>query len=148
MVGLDGSAAHQVSNVQKRGALEFQDFRPAFSPDGKRLVFERTRLEDDRHAVFVQSLDLWLARGCPSDHAMEDELRGFSTALPNGNLVLFSCDPEGDPHNLYRVHPDGTGLDQLTHTDADKHYWGSSFSPEFHQGWGDIAAARWLRSWG
>ena len=48
IVGLDGSDAHQVSNIQKRGALEFEDFGPAFSPDGKLLVFERSRLEDDR----------------------------------------------------------------------------------------------------
>src|SRR5215207_8334066 len=47
MVGLDGSDAHQVTNVQKRGALEFEDFGPAFSPDGKRLVFDRTRLADN-----------------------------------------------------------------------------------------------------
>src|SRR5215217_5638171 len=52
MVGLDGSDPHQVTNVQKRGALEFKDSRPAFSPDGKKLVFERTRLADDHIAVF------------------------------------------------------------------------------------------------
>src|SRR5215204_2989381 len=64
IVGLDGSNPHQVTNVQKRGALEFEDFGPAFSPDGKRLVFERTRLEDDHSAVFVQSLD---SSGSPED---------------------------------------------------------------------------------
>src|SRR5215204_7380496 len=57
IVGLDGSDAHQVTNVQKRGALEYEDFGPAFSPDGKLLVFERIRLEDDHSAVFVQSLE-------------------------------------------------------------------------------------------
>src|SRR5215218_4966576 len=30
IVGLDGSNPHQVTNVQKRGALEFEDFGPAF----------------------------------------------------------------------------------------------------------------------
>src|SRR5215207_1336392 len=64
IVRLDGSDAHQVTNVQKRGALEFKDSRPAFSPDGKRLVFERTRLADDQTAVFVQSLD---SSGEPED---------------------------------------------------------------------------------
>src|SRR5215203_4414772 len=43
IVGLDGSDPHQVTNVQKRGALEFEDFGPAFSPDGKLLVFDRER---------------------------------------------------------------------------------------------------------
>jgi Tol biopolymer transport system component len=64
IVRLDGSNPHQVSNVQKRGALEFEDFGPAFSPDGKRVVFVRTRLEDDNSAVFVQSLD---SSGSPED---------------------------------------------------------------------------------
>src|SRR5215208_1068477 len=66
MVGLDGSDPHQVSNIQKRGALEFEDFGPAFSPDGKLLVFERARLEDDGYssAVFVQNLDSY---GSPED---------------------------------------------------------------------------------
>src|SRR5215218_6415483 len=47
IVGLDGSDPHQVSNIQKRGALEYEDSWPAFSPDGKRLVFERSRLADN-----------------------------------------------------------------------------------------------------
>src|SRR5215216_1247818 len=53
IVGLDGSNAHQVSNLQKRGALEFEDSTPAFSPDGKKLVFERSRVADD-HLTTIQ----------------------------------------------------------------------------------------------
>jgi len=102
IVGLDGSDAHQVSNIQKRGALEFKDYRPAFSPDGKRLVFERTRLADDRSAVFVQSLD---SSGSPEGaHRITPwklNCGDFPQFSPNANWVLFSCDPEGDPDNLY-----------------------------------------------
>jgi Tol biopolymer transport system component len=43
IVGLDGSNPHQVTNVEKRGAFEFEDFGSAFSPDGKMLVFGRER---------------------------------------------------------------------------------------------------------
>src|SRR5215204_4999486 len=64
IVGLDGSNPHQVSNIQKWGALEFEDSGPAFSPDGKKLVFERSRSEDDNSAVFVQSLE---SSGSPED---------------------------------------------------------------------------------
>src|SRR5215216_5592720 len=53
IVGLDGSDPHQVTNLQKRGALEFEDFTPAFSPDGKKLVFERSRVADD-HLTTIQ----------------------------------------------------------------------------------------------
>jgi Tol biopolymer transport system component len=171
IVGLDGSGPHQVTNVQKRGALEFEDFTPAFSPDGKMLVFERSRLEDDHTAVFVQSLE---SSGSPEDARQITPWKmncgdgpEFS---PNGNWVLFSCEPEVGPSNLYWTHPDnpyveapeagdsgqfsdtgwkGTGLErltnsqQLTNSPDDVDYVGSSFSPAFKEGWGDIVAARY-----
>jgi dipeptidyl aminopeptidase/acylaminoacyl peptidase len=149
VVGLDGSDAHQVTNVQKRGALEFEDFGPAFSPDGDRLVFERSRVADHRSAVFVQSLE---SSGSPEDARQITPWKmncgeGPEFSSKGDYWVLFGCEPEGDPDNLYMVHPDGTGLEQLTHTDADKHYVGSSFSPEFlgHRpvAGNDIVAARY-----
>jgi len=152
IVGLDGSDPHQVTNVRKRGALEFEDFGPAFSPDGKMLVFERTRLEDNHTAVFVQSIE---SSGEPEDARQITPWKmncgdgpEFS---PNGDWLLFSCEPEVEglaTSNLYWVNPDGTGLRQLTYQDnaciytVCKTYVGSSFSPEF-KGWGDIVAARW-----
>src|SRR3712207_2450617 len=63
---------------------------------------------------------------------------------PDGNLVLFRSQPKGEegPSNLYLVHPDGTGLHQITHAPADKQYLGSSFSPSFHKGEGWITVGR------
>jgi Tol biopolymer transport system component len=147
IVGLDGSGPHQVSNVDKRGALEFEDFGPAFSPDGKLLVFERSRLEDDRHAVFVQSLD---SSGSPEDARQITPWEMYCgdgpEFSPNANWVLFGCEPEGEAiEELYWVHPNGTGLYRLTYAPDDVHYEGSSFSPEF-KGWGDIVAVRWPAS--
>jgi Tol biopolymer transport system component len=148
IVGLDGSGLHQVTNKHPNRPLDFSDFGPAFSPDGKKLVFERTRLEDDQTAVFVQSLE---SSGWPEDaHQITPWKMGCGDGpefSSNGDWVLFSCTPEDGSSNVYMVHPDGTGLEQLTNPPFmepdDAHYVGSSFSPRFHKGWGDIVAARY-----
>src|SRR5215204_1610564 len=115
IVGLDGSGPHQVTNEHPNRPLDFSDFGPAFSPDGKRLVFERTRLEDDQTAVFVQSLD---SSGWPEDaRQITPWQMGCGDGpefSPKGDWVLFSCTPEGGFSDLYMVHPNGTGWNQLT----------------------------------
>ena len=170
IVGLDGSDPHQVSNVQERGALEYEDFEPAFSPEGKRLVFERARLADDHTAVFVQPLDPSIT-GSPEDARQITPWNmncGDGPEIsPKGDWVLFSCEPEGGPSNLYWTQVNnpyvevpeaadmspfndtgwkGTGLYKLSQAPDDWHYAGSSFTPSFlirGQGAGNnIVAAR------
>ena len=61
IIGLDGSNPHQVTNVDPKLPEAFSDWGSAFSPDGKRLVFDRARVADEHHAVFVQPI------GSPED---------------------------------------------------------------------------------
>jgi Tol biopolymer transport system component len=146
IVGLDGKKSHQVSTTPKRhkGQLATETSDPSFSPNGKMLTFVRTNYqkENDRFAVFVQPI------GSPEDaHRITpwklncQDLPEFS---PDGKLVLFRSEPEGEegPSNLYWVHPDGTGLHQITHAPATKQYLGSSFSPSFSEGEGWITVGR------
>jgi TolB protein len=160
IVGLDGSDPHQVTNVDpKLPNAEFYDFGPAFSPDGKMLVFDRERhgqkapklvkLGDEEpyyHAVFVQSLH---SSGYTEDaHRITPwkmNCQNQPEFSPDAKLVLVRCLRKGEegPANLYLVHPDGTGLHALTHEeDANKQYLGSSFSPSFSGGEGWITAGR------
>jgi Tol biopolymer transport system component len=150
VVGLDGSNPHQVTNVDRTLPESFADFGPAFSPDGKMLVFDRQRrqrepqLEGEEnfyHAVFVQPID---SSGAPGDARQitpwKSNCQDHPEFSPDAKLVLFRCLPKGEdgPANLYWVHPDGTGLHPLTQAPADKQYFGSSFSPSFSEGEGWI----------
>jgi Tol biopolymer transport system component len=163
IIGLDGSDPHQVTNVDPKLPEAYSDFGPAFSPDGKTLVFERERrkkapklvklgVEEPYYdAVFVQRLD---SSGEPEDaHRITPwkmNCQDHPEFSPDAKLVLFRCPPRGNdpssggPSNLYWVHPDGTGLHQLTHSPkSDKQYYlGSSFSPSFSEEEGWITAGR------
>jgi Tol biopolymer transport system component len=145
IIGLDGSDPHQVTNVDPKLPEAFSDWGSAFSPDGKMLVFERVRVADERHAVFVQPID---SSGSAEDAQQitpwKLNCQDHPEFSPDGKLVLFRCLPKGEegPSNLYWVHPDGTGLHQLTHAPADKQYLGSNFSPSFSAGEGWIAVGR------
>ena len=146
IVGLDGSDPHQVTNVDPKLPAAFVDWGSAFSPNAEMLVFDRLRVADERHAVFVQPID---SSGSPQDARQitpwELNCQDFPEFSPDGELVLFRCLPKGEegPSNLYWVHPDGTGLHALTHEeDADKQYLGSSFSPSFSGGEGWITVGR------
>jgi TolB protein len=162
IIGLDGSDPHQVTNVDPKLPAEFEDFGPAFSPDGKMLVFDRAQTkkapklvklgveEPYYHAVFVQSLD---SSGEPEDaHQITPwkmNCQDHPEFSPDGKLVLFRCPPRGNdpsergPSNLYWVHPDGTGLHQLTRSPNDEQYYlGSSFSPTFSEEEGWITVGR------
>ena len=141
IVGLDGSDPRQVTNVDPKLPEAFSDWGSAFSPDGKMLVFDRSRVADERHAVFVQPLD---SSGAPGDARQitpwKSNCQDHPEFSPDGKLVLFRCLPKGEdgPANLTWVHPDGTGLHPLTQAPADKQYFGSSFSPSFSEGEGWI----------
>jgi Tol biopolymer transport system component len=148
IIGLNGSNPHQVTNVDPKLPEAFSDWGSDFSPDGKRLVFDRARVTDERHAVFVQPID---SSGSPEDARRitpwKMNCQDHPEYSPDGKLVLFRCLPKGEegPSNLYWVHPDGTGLHQLTQAAAQKQtYWygGSSFSPSFSEGEGWIAVGR------
>ena len=145
IVGLDGSNARQVSSTPKRrqGLLAPETSDPTFSPDGKVLAFIRTRYSpEENSAVFVQPID------SPEDAQRITPWRmncqDRPTFSPDGKRLLFRCMPQGEdgPSNLYWVHPDGTGLRQLTIAPADRQYLGSSFSPSFRNGKGWITAGR------
>ena len=51
---------------------------------------------------------------------------------PDGTRILFRAPATEDflNSNLYTIHPDGTGLSQLTHVPAGTKLYSASFSPD------------------
>src|SRR5712691_5364833 len=103
-----------------------------FSPDGRRIIFVKTL--GTRSAIFVVNLTGTGLRQLTSYSLGVDDRVDWS---PDGSLILFSNardDARGIPSNIYTIHPDGTGLTQITHergkTISDK---ADSWSPNGKQ---------------
>lgn len=113
ILNADGSGFHVVTSGANNNAFG------SFAPDGKRIVY-RTQGPDGNglrilnlatHSVKV------LTRGW-------DDFPGWS---PRGNLIVFTRRVDGS-FNIFTIHPDGSGLTQLTHTRANDAH--ATWSPD------------------
>jgi TolB protein len=95
----------------------------AWSPDGRRLAFTVTNDDGaakpaDGRALFTVGAD---GRGLRRVTSWGLRAGGRPSWSPDGRTILFATQPAGSDNspgygaNLYAVHPDGTGLRQLTH---------------------------------
>jgi Tol biopolymer transport system component len=98
-------------------------WNPAWSPDGRTLVFESTR--DGKYAVYTIGADgTGLKRLTSPD--VNSEQPGWS---PDGTRILFSSDRDGKHLDLYLMDADGSNPVRLTTTPAGGYYQ-SAFSPD------------------
>jgi Tol biopolymer transport system component len=121
----DGSGIHQVT---QRTPGTGWDFAPQWSPDGAKLVFVRSDLSARPDAVFTVSVD-----GTGEFQVTPWRLgAGDSTDWSSdGQWLLFRVQPGDGSSNVYKAHPDGTGLTNLTRQSASGYqYLSSSFSPD------------------
>ena len=126
----DGGNVRQVT--QRVRPTHSEDGEPVWSPDGKRIAFVRlniTAKPRDRKAIFVVNAD-----GSGLERLTPWSLNGKDHPdwSPDGREILFRSEPNGIDFqgNLYTVHPDGTGLRQLTHFDEAVMVLSTSFSPD------------------
>jgi TolB protein len=104
----------------------------AFSPDGKRLVYEHSNSPlskpPGRKALFVAS-----ASG-KADHRITPwslDAGDNPDWSPDGQWIVFRSHVSDDRNsNIYLVHPDGSGLRQLTHFKRDANVRSACFSPD------------------
>src|SRR5215211_5780721 len=105
-----------------------EDYAPQWSPNGKRLVFERLSNPRDKAAAFTVRLDgTGLRRLTP----WRMDAGAFPDWSPNGRWILFFNHTESEvPKTLWLVHPNGEGLHRITSTDGGiVTWWSAGFSP-------------------
>ncbi|MGN6577546.1 MAG: TolB family protein [Nocardioides sp.] len=95
-----------------------REYFPRWSPDGSRLTYHRELPQADgsvRTAVYVVNAD-GTGETRLTDPAM---VAGSPDWSPDGQWIVFATYPlnvfqSGGDSQLYRMHPDGTGLAQMT----------------------------------
>ena len=100
-----------------------REYNPRWSPDGTRLTYWRDPYKNGKPtgtAVFVIDAD-----GTNERRLTDPEMfAGEADWSPDGEWIVFDTYPLNEfqccqVSNLYRVHPDGSGMEQLTHYAAD-----------------------------
>jgi TolB protein len=133
VMNANGSGPRQLTQRDRPG--KGFDQSPQFSPNGRRIVFERDNVRD---AQPVDGISLWVLN---VRTGLERRITPYSLNAgdtpdwsPDGRRILFHSNVADDPDvsaNLYTVRADGSGLRQLTfETGGTVNYLGASFSPD------------------
>jgi Tol biopolymer transport system component len=79
---------------------------PSWSPDGKRLVYKHGK----------QLMILTLGDGKKTMLTDGSHYDNFPEWSPKGDVIMFTSDRSSGEFQLFTIHPDGTGVHQLTDT--------------------------------
>jgi dipeptidyl aminopeptidase/acylaminoacyl peptidase len=129
MMDVDGSHVRRITLPPKRTA---EDGDPQWSPDGRRLVFVRQNFSakpTGGQAVFVVNADGSHLRRVTAWKLRAGDGPDWS---PDGTQILFRS-PESEDFldsNIFTIHPDGSGLRQVTHATGQTKVYSASFSPD------------------
>jgi TolB protein len=118
VMNADGSHKHQITLVGKRCdnacAGGEQHNEGVWSPDGKRIAFKRDVYTSPEHfSIYTVAAD----GTDPRRVTPEGMDVGDPAWSPDGTLIAFQSPPEansGGEQNIYTIHPDGSGIRQLT----------------------------------
>jgi TolB protein len=126
-------AGRHARTVVRSAPFSGDNAQAVASPDGKRLAFQRQNSSlgapANATAVFVVDVDgRHLHRVTP--YALD--AGDHPDWSPDGHWILFRSNESGDFLNsqFFVVHPDGTGLRQVTHASPDTLLLSASYSPD------------------
>ena len=116
IVDLESGALTEVTmNVPGNDGLRYEDNVPDWSPDGKRIAFERIDLstQEERAAIFTIGIDgKDLHQVTPWDLGANEP-----NWSPDGARIAFNVPAktfQGGEQNIYTIRPDGTDMVQVT----------------------------------
>jgi Tol biopolymer transport system component len=125
----DGSHLRRVTLPRTRAA---EDGDPQWSPDGEQIVFVRHNLT--KKPAGGQAVYLVNANGTGLRRITRYKLRAGDGPdwSPDGSQILFRSPETEDFLNsdIWTIHPDGTGLRQVTHAGPSTKVYSASFSPD------------------
>jgi Tol biopolymer transport system component len=101
IVNADGSGFHLITSGNSNNAFA------SFAPDGKHIVYRTTSAEAD--GLRIMNLDDRTVT------VLTNEWDNFPVWSPRGDLIAF-IRRTGSEFAVFTIHPDGTGLKQLTNT--------------------------------
>ncbi|WP_395293300.1 TolB family protein [Kitasatospora hibisci] len=131
----DGTNAQRLTFLTNDKPYSGLVANPAWSPDGKQLVFSyqtsATGQPANSRALYVVNID-----GTDLRRLTPWELRAGDRASwsPDGTQIVFTTYPAGADNTpgggIYTAHPDGTAIGALTPGPSDVVYGAASYSPD------------------
>jgi Tol biopolymer transport system component len=111
VVNADGTNEHRLNSTYF-GSME----QPSWSPDGSQIIFSgRSPSPELQLGLFLINSD-----GSGDVSRLTTGNDSFPRWAPDGGLISFIRPPTGTAPDIFTVHPDGTGLTNVTQTDTDE----------------------------
>jgi Tol biopolymer transport system component len=130
VMNVDGSERRQLTQLKRPTSSEHT--QPFWSPDGRRIGFVRANFiatPRGQQAIFVMNANGTGIRRVTPWAMQAGDHPDWS---PDGKWIVFRSPGHGGfaGTDLYRVHPNGAGLQPLTKTKADVEVFSASYSPD------------------
>lgn len=124
-MSIDGSQRQQLTFTPSF------ELSPSWSPNGRYIAFlsDQDNIPGNYNVFIMDSNGLNMRR-------LTDSLRfqGAPTWSPDGEWIAFVQRESGDIHHIYRIHPDGTGLERITPVNGESS-WAPAWSRPFEMPW-------------